>query len=121
MKGVAIMYLTSISFSYFILGVSIVCIASYLYFKLLFTKTSFESHSRAKIIGQMKDPEGWRTKNGRMAKVCMFWFVISIIIYASIKFLFTISLISITYLLIYVVLILLSIIFASIVKKKAST
>lgn len=115
------MYLTSISFSYFILGVSIICIASYLYFKLLFNKTSIESNSRAKIIGQMKDPEGWRRRNGRMANVCMLWFIISIILYAVIKFLFTISLIPITYLLIYVVTIALSFIFASIVKKKAST
>lgn len=115
------MYLTSISFSYFILGVSIACIAAYLYFKLLFTKTSPESISRDKIIGQMKDPETWRTKNGRMSNVCMFWFIVSIIIYGVIKFLFTISLIPIIYLLIYAVLMVLSFIFAARVKKKAST
>ncbi|MBV7273153.1 hypothetical protein JMF89_09945 [Clostridiaceae bacterium UIB06] len=114
------MYLTSISFSYFLLGVSIACIAAYLYFRLLFTKTSPESNSRDKIIGQMKDPETWRLKNKQVSNVCMFWFIVSILIYASIKFLFSIQLIPIVYLLIYVVLMLLSFIFSLRVKGKAS-
>lgn len=115
------MYLTSISFSYLFLGVAIAAIAAYLYFKLLVTKTSSESPQKDKIIGQMKDPESWRIRNGRMANVCMFWFIVSIIIFASIKFLLRAQLISIIYLLIYAVLIVISFMFAARVQKKAST
>lgn len=114
------MYLTSISLSYFILGIAIAAIAAYLYFKLLVTKTSPESPQKDKIIGQMKDPESWRIKNTRMANVCMFWFIVSIIIFASTKFLFRVQLIPIIYLIIYAVLIVLSFIFAARVEKKAS-
>lgn len=114
------MYLTSISFSYFILGIAMASIAAYLYFKLLVTKTSPESPQKDSIIGQMRDPESWRAKNSRMATICMFWFIASIIIYALIKFLFSIQLIPIIYLLIYVALIVLSFIFAARTKKKAS-
>lgn len=114
------MYLSSISLSYFFLAIGIFAIAAYLYFRLLTIKSSLDSPNRKKIIGDMRDPESWRERNRKMSYICMFWFVVSILAFAYLKFLYSIALISITYLIIYAVLIVLSIVFIPRAEKKAS-
>lgn len=115
------MYLPSISLSYFFLVVAIISIAAYLYFKLLTTKSSPDSPNRNKIIGDMRDPEGWIERNKKMSYVCLFWFVVSIAAFAYLKFLYSVALIPIVYLIIYAALIVLSLVFFPRTKKKAST
>ncbi|MCT8977332.1 hypothetical protein N4T77_12045 [Clostridium sp. CX1] len=114
------MYLPSISLSYFFLAVAIIAIAAYLYFRLLIVKSSPDNSNREKIIGNMKDPESWRERNRKMSYVCIFWFVVSIAAFAYLKFLYSVALIPIIYLIIYAVLIVLSLIFFPRTKKKAS-
>lgn len=114
------MYLSSISLSYFFLAVGIVAIAAYLYFKLLTVKSSLDNPNREKIIGSMKEPEIWRERNKKMSYVCMFWFIVSILAFAYLKFLYSIALIPVIYLIIYAVLIVLSIVLIPRTKEKAS-
>lgn len=114
------MYLTSISLSYLFLGVAIATIAAYLYFKLLVIKSNPQNENREKIIGNMKDAITWRERNKRMSLVCLFWSIVSIIAFVVLKFLYPATLISLTFLVIYVVVILLSIVFFSRGKRKAS-
>lgn len=114
------MYLTSISLSYLFLGVSIATIAAYLYFKLLVIKSDPENADRKKIIGTMKDPVTWRERNKRMSLVCLFWFIVSTIAFVVLKFFYPIALIPFMILVIYVILMVLSIVFFSRGKRKAS-
>lgn len=114
------MFLTSISLSYFFLGIALVSIAAFLYFKLLVIKSDPENERSEKIIGNMKDPKSWRERNKRMSYVCLFWFIVSTIAFITLKFFYSIALIPFTLLIIYVVMMVLSIVFFSRGKKKAS-
>ncbi|MBC2580118.1 hypothetical protein [Clostridium sp. DJ247] len=112
--------LTGISLSYFFLTMAIISIAAYLYFKLLVIKSSPDSDKADKIIGNMKDPESWRHRNTRMYHLCMFWFIVSTAAFVILKFFYMMTLIPITYLIIYAVLVVLSILIYPGLKKKAS-
>jgi Flp pilus assembly protein TadB len=114
------MYLTSISLSYLFLGIAIATIAAYLYFKLLVIKSDPQNTDRKKIIGNMKDPVTWRDRNKGMSLVCLFWFIVSTIAFVVLKFFYPIALIPFMLLVIYVILMILSIVFFSRRKRKAS-
>lgn len=114
------MYLTSISLSYFFLAIALASIAAYLYFKLLVIKTDPKNEDREKIIGNMKDPVNWRERNKRMSVVCLFWFIVSTIAFVVLKFFYPIALIPFMLLVIYAILIVLSIVFFSKGRGKAS-
>lgn len=114
------MYLTSISLSYFFLGIAIISIAAYLYFKLLVVKTDPQNQDREKIIGDMNDPTSWRERNKRMSVVCLFWFIVSTIVFVVLKFFYPIALVPLMLLVIYAILMVLSIVFFSRGKRKAS-
>ena len=99
------MLITSISLSYFFLGVFIIAIGFSLYFKALVINTSPDSKKREKILGDMKDPISWRDRNNKMAYLAMFWSAISLILFIYLKFFYNANLISIIYLFVYLALI----------------
>ena len=99
------MYITSISLSYALLGVTIIACGFFVYFKTLVIKTVGTNESRDKILGKMKEPEAWRNKNNKMSYVSLFWTVISLILFIYLKFFHTASLVSILYIFAYITLI----------------
>lgn len=103
------MNITSMLLSYIFFGISIVALCFSLYFKLLVIKTSPDSRSRDKIIGDMKDPLTWREKNNNMAYICIFWALVSLAFFIYLKFFYTAGLISILYIFIYIAVIAVSI------------
>lgn len=111
------MYLTSISLSYFFLGISLIALGFLFYFKVLVIKTSPDKDSRKKIIGKMKDPDDWRDRNNKMAYVSLFWTIISIGIFIYLKFFFTAGLVSIMYLIAYIAFIVISTSFFGVKRK----
>lgn len=114
------MTITSISLSYYFLGVSIIALCFLFYFKTLVIKTSKNSETKENIIGNMKDPDAWRSRNNKMAYVSLFWTIISLAAFIYLKFFMISKLISIIYLIVYVVVIALSLIFFGIGRKKAA-
>ena len=102
------MFLTSISLSYFFLGITLIALGFLFYFKVLVIKTDPEKSSRKNIIGKMKDPDSWRARNNKMAYVSLFWAIISLAIFIYLKFFFTAGLISIIYLIAYIALVVIS-------------
>ena len=103
------MNLTKISVSYFFLGIGILAIIFYVYFKMLSIRTSPSSDNRDKIIGDMKDVDSWTEKNKRMEYLSLAWAIISIGIFAFLKFYYTAGLISALFPFIYLALIVISI------------
>ncbi|GAA0721774.1 hypothetical protein GCM10008905_12560 [Clostridium malenominatum] len=99
------MNLTRTSISYFFLIIGLVAIAFYAYFKVLSIKSSPNSSSRDKIIGKMKDVDTWSEKNKRMEYVSLFWAIVSIAIFAFVKYFYTAPLVSIFFPFIYIALI----------------
>jgi len=99
------MLITSISLSYVFLGIAIITIGFFLYFKTLLIKTSKHNESRDKIIGNMKDPISWTHKNNIMSYISLFWAIISLAIFIYLKFYFAAGLVSIIYPFIYFALI----------------
>ena len=99
------MSITSISLSYVFLGITIITIGFFLYFKTLLIKTSKNNDSRDKIIGNMKDPISWTHKNNIMSFISLFWAIVSLAIFIYLKFFFAAGLISIIYPFIYLALI----------------
>lgn len=97
------------SSSYLFLGISIIALLFFLYYKFLVINTGDTSKRRDKIIGSMKDPEHWRQRNNIMAYVSLFWTIISIAIFIYLKFFHTAGLVSIIYVFIYSAVIVLSI------------
>lgn len=114
------MYLTSISLSYFFLTVGILSAALYVYFKVLVVKTNPQRDSRHKILGDMKDPDSWIQRNKRMCYLSLFWAVVSILLFAILKFSYPMKLISTMYLIIYTIIVILSIAFFARAKNKVS-
>lgn len=102
------MFITSISLSYIFLGIAIVSLIFFIYFKVLYVKTAPDKKSRQDIIGKMKDPLSWRNKNNKMSYLSFFWFIISIALYVYLKFFFKPNLVSIAYIFIYIALIAIS-------------
>lgn len=97
------------SSSYLFLGISIISLLFFLYYKFLVVNTGDTSKRRDKIIGSMKDPDNWRDRNNKMSYVSLFWAIISIAIFIYLKFFRTAGLISIIYVFIYSAVIVLSV------------
>ncbi|OFI05315.1 hypothetical protein CLOACE_18390 [Clostridium acetireducens DSM 10703] len=102
------LYVSSISLSYLLLGIGILSIAFYLYFRILISKTSESNDSKDKIIGAMNNPELWKKRNIRMSYVSLFWAIVSILLFIYLKFYFNTSLISMLYIFVYLALIVIS-------------
>jgi hypothetical protein len=97
------------SASYLFLGISMIALLFFLYYKFLVVNTGDESKRRDKIIGFMKDPDHWRERNNKMSYVSLFWTIISISVFIYLKFFHTAGLISIIYVFIYSAVIVLSV------------
>ena len=91
------------------LFVSIVEFIFFLYYKFVVINTGSKSKKRDKIIGTMKDPEHWRTRNNIIAFISLFWSFVSIIAFIYLKFFYTTGLLSIVYIFIYAALIVISV------------
>lgn len=104
------MFITSMSLSFVFLVVSLICFGAFLYFKILIIKTGENSQSREKIIGSMKDPASWRSRNNRLSYITLFWSILSLAVFIYLKFFTQAGLIPSYYLFIYVAVIVLSII-----------
>lgn len=105
------MYISSVSFSYFSLGISIISFIFSIYFKTLVMKTSPGSKARDKIIGNMKDPLSWRKMNNTAGNLSIFWCLVSMILFIYFKFIFTYNVISIYYAFAYIAVISVSLFF----------
>lgn len=105
------MYISSVSFSYFTLVISMISFFFAVYFKTLVMKTSPDSKTREKIIGSMKDPLTWRKMNNTAGNLSIFWCLVSMIFFIYFKFLFVYSVIYIYYAFAYIAAIGLSMLF----------
>lgn len=114
------MFVTSISFSYFFLGIALISLIFCIYYKAIVVKTSPDNKSRDKIIGKMKDPISWRNKNNIVGNISIFWCLFSLALFIYFKFFFTLGLISIYYVFIYVGVIAISMFFINGASKKTS-
>jgi len=114
------MFITSISLSYMFLAIAFISIAFFLYFKTLIIKSSKNSNSRDRIIGNMKDPITWARRNNIMSYISLFWSIISLSIFIYLKFFYSAALVSIIYLFIYIALITASLILIKVKKTTAS-
>lgn len=115
------MYVDSITLSYLFFIIGIVFLLFSLYFKLQFIKTSPSKNTRRKLLSKAKDPIVWREMRNLLSKLSLFWGVSSMIFFLYLNFIVYNTLTSITYLLVYCILILVSLIlFISLIKKKAS-
>ncbi|MGH4118695.1 hypothetical protein [Clostridium sp.] len=103
------MNITSISLSYVFLGIFIIALIFFLYYKFIVINTGEKSKRRDKIIGSMKDPDNWRDRNNKMAYVSLFWTIISISVFIYLKFFHTAGLISIIYVFVYLTVIVVSV------------
>ncbi|SHH25568.1 hypothetical protein [Clostridium grantii] len=112
------MNVTSLSLAYFFLGLFFVSIIFSFYFKILFIRTNPGNTHRDKIIGSMKDPISWRSRNNRTAYISMFWAFVSLAVFVYLKFFHKAGLINIIYVFAYVALAALSIIFLGKLKKE---
>ncbi|MCM8711322.1 hypothetical protein M2651_09790 [Clostridium sp. SYSU_GA19001] len=111
------MTMTSHSLSYLFLGVTVISFIFFFYFKVLVSNTSEKSSKKEKIIGNMKNPSEWRSKNNRMSYVFLFWFLASLIIFIYLKFFYGLGLISGIYVIAYLALIVISAFVAGIRRK----
>ncbi|WMJ80877.1 hypothetical protein RBU49_01105 [Clostridium sp. MB40-C1] len=112
------MKITSFSLSYLFLGVFVISLMFFIYFKVLMVKTESEGNEKEKIIGTMKDPDTWKKRNNLMSYISAFWCVLSLILFIYIKFFYKTRLINIIYFFIYLAVIVLSIIFIVLKKKE---
>ncbi|WP_125153847.1 hypothetical protein [Clostridium rectalis] len=99
------MYITSTSLSYLFLAVGILSLFFFIYFKFIIAKSDNQ-----KIVGTMKNPEVWKNRNSKMIYISLFWTIVSIGIFIYLKFFYNLGLISIVFLISYIVLLLASII-----------
>lgn len=113
------MFVTSISFSYFFLGIALISLCFCIYYKTLVVKTSPDNKSRDKIIGTMKDPISWRKKNNIMGNLYIFWCLASLALFIYFKFFFTAGLVSIYYVFIYIAVMVVSMFSINVVSKKS--
>lgn len=114
------MNITSSSLSYLFIIMAVVFFIFFCYFKILVSNTSQGNPKRDKIIGNMKNPYTWREKNNRMSYIFLFWSVVSLGLFIYFKYFLGLSLVSLTYLLIYLALIIISIA-AGGIKRKSTT
>lgn len=110
------MNLTSLSLSYYFLGVFIIAAAFFIYFKLLTVKVHSDKY-RNSITGPMKDPESWENRNRKMSYICLLWSILSLIIFVYLKFIMPAKLVSVFYLVIYVVIAVFSLLLSGVERK----
>lgn len=103
------MNMTSSSLSYLFLIISALCLIFLFYFKILVINTSDDSKKKAKIIGSMKDPDAWRSRNNTMFYVFLFWTIISFLVFVYLKYFFGQGLISAIYVIAYLAIMVISI------------
>lgn len=113
------MNMTSISLSYFFLILSAICLIFFIYFKIIVINTSENSNHRKKIIGSMKDPKAWRRNNNKMSYIFLFWTIISFSTFAYIKYFLGSRLISTSYIIAFLAIMVVSIALLGL-KRKAS-
>jgi TRAP-type uncharacterized transport system fused permease subunit len=107
--GGYIMNMTSSSLSYLFLILSALCLVFLFYFKILVINTSEHSKNKSKIIGSMKDPDAWRSRNNKMSYVFLFWTIVSFLIFVYLKYFFGLGLISTIYVIAYFIVMIISI------------
>jgi hypothetical protein len=102
---------TTTFISYAFLGIALVSLLFFLYFKVLVVKTSSDSESKDKIVGDMHNPEQWRNRNNRLSYVTLFWALLSGGIFIYVKYFYTQGVISLIILFGYIAAIIASIFF----------
>ncbi|MDF2882698.1 MAG: hypothetical protein K0R54_3255 [Clostridiaceae bacterium] len=110
------MNLTSISLSYYFLGTFFLSAVFFIYFKLLTVKVHSDKYEN-KITGAMKDPQSWENRNRKMSYICLLWSILSLIIFIYLKFIMPAKLVSVFFVLIYIVLIIVSLLIFGVEKK----
>lgn len=113
------MNVTTISLSYWFLGIALIALLFAIYFKSLVTKTAPGNKSRDKILGTMKDPMSWRQKNNALSYISIFWTVISLILFIYLKFLSPAGLLPSYYVFAYLALIAISLFLIKVKNKSA--
>lgn len=116
-KGRVIMLITSISFSYFFLILSMTSLIFFVYYKVILIKSNGNSDSSKKIIGNMKNPKKWRGNNEVNSYISLFFTILSLSIFIYLKFFMAPKLISILFLFAYICIIAISVSWSSIRKK----
>lgn len=91
------MYMTSSSLAYIFLGVAIISLAFFLYYKSLVIRTNPDSYTRDKIIGNMKNPDQWRTSNSRMGNFSLFWGIAALAVFVYLRFFYGTGLVNSLY------------------------
>lgn len=116
------MYITSISFSYLFLIISLISLIFFAYFTFIVTKTRETSSDRQKIVGNMKDPTAWRARNKNSSILSIIITAVSLGLFIYLKFFLASILISIVYLFIIIAAIVVSLgILLGFSKKKAKS
>lgn len=115
------MYVDSITLSYLFFIIGIVSLMLSLYFKLQFIKTSPSKNTRRQMLSKAKDPIVWRETRRLLSRLSLFWGVSSLVFFLYLNLIVYDSLTSITYFLVYCIIICVSLfLFVSLIKKKAS-
>jgi hypothetical protein len=113
------MNMTSSALSYLFLAIAVIDLIFVLYFKTLVMNTSEGSRKREKIIGKMKDPDDWRSRNNRMSYIFLFWCIVSFAVFVYLKYFFGLGLVSAVYAIGLLVLMIISIALLGIRRKTA--
>lgn len=101
--------MTSASLSYLFLAIAVIDLAFVVYFKVIVMNTSENNSHKDKIIGNMKDPADWRSRNNRMSYIFLFWCLASFGVFVYLKYFYGIGLVSAILIIGYLVLMVLSI------------
>lgn len=109
------MNVTSISLAYLFLGIGLISLSFFIYFKIL---TSNSSKKSEKIVGDMKDSKTWLNRNNKMAYVSLFWAIVSLGLFIYLKFFTMPNIISLLYVIGYIFLIVISVAVAGIKKQQ---
>jgi polyferredoxin len=103
------MNMNSTSLSYLFLAIAVIDLAFVIYFKVLVMNTSENNSHRNKIIGNMKDPADWRSRNNRMSYIFLFWTLASFGVFVYLKYFYGIGLVSLLLVIGFLALMVLSI------------
>jgi len=108
--------LTSISLSYYFLGIFFIAAVFFIYFKSLTVKVHSDKY-KDNITGSMKDPESWENRNKKMSYISLLWSILSLIIFIYLKFFMIPKLVSVFYVLIYIVIAIVSLLLSGVERK----
>jgi hypothetical protein len=114
------MNMTSSALSYLFIAIAVIDLAFVIYFKVLVMNTSESSSKRKNIIGTMKDPDDWRSRNNRMAYIFLFWCIASFAVFVYLKYFFGIGLVSAIYVIGFLAAMIISIALFGIKRKTAA-